>query len=49
MAPLWDDPLLRLPALAALVGGGAAVYGAAALALGAFSLADLRAGLRRRR
>jgi putative peptidoglycan lipid II flippase len=48
MAPLWDDPSLRLPALALLVGGGAAVYGAAALGFGAFALADLRAGLRRR-
>jgi putative peptidoglycan lipid II flippase len=48
-APLWDDPLWRLPALAALVAGGGAVYAAAALAFGAFTAADLREGLRRRR
>ncbi len=48
MAPLWDSPALRLPALAALIAGGMAVYAAAALALGGVAMADLRDGLRRR-
>ncbi|MEO0682041.1 MAG: lipid II flippase MurJ, partial [Pseudomonadota bacterium] len=40
-------PVWRYAALAALVGAGLASYGAAVLALGALTPADLRAALRR--
>ena len=43
----WRGP--QAGALAALVFGGMAVYGAAALAFGAVRVADLRGQLRRRR
>ncbi|KRW94595.1 murein biosynthesis integral membrane protein MurJ [Paracoccus sp. MKU1] len=44
-----EQPGTRYLALVALVLGGLAAYGAAALALGAFRPSDLRAGLRRQR
>ncbi|MEI4473158.1 murein biosynthesis integral membrane protein MurJ [Frigidibacter sp. MR17.24] len=48
----WLDAALHAPgtryaALAGLIGAGVAVYGAAAVALGAFRPSDLKAGLRR--
>jgi putative peptidoglycan lipid II flippase len=44
-----ETPKLRYLALAALVFGGIAAYGVAAVALGAIRPADLRAGFRRQR
>jgi putative peptidoglycan lipid II flippase len=49
LAPALDGPLhLRVAALAALVAGGLAVYGALALLLGAVRLGELKDRLRRR-
>jgi len=49
LAPMLAERHDRFLALALLVGGGAAVYGVAALALGAFRPGDLKAGMRRQR
>jgi len=49
LAPALDSAQWRIPALAALVLAGLASYAAAALALGAVSLPDLRTALRRGR
>ena len=49
LGPALQSPGHRYGALAALVFGGMAVYGAAALAFGAVRVADLRGQLRRRR
>ena len=46
-ADLFESGLARVPMLLALVVGGMAVYGGAARALGAFTLAELKGGLRR--
>jgi putative peptidoglycan lipid II flippase len=48
LAGWFRDGWLRFPALALLVGGGATLYAAVALGLGAVSAGDLRASLRRR-
>ena len=45
----WTADLARGPELAILVFGGAAIYFALSVLTGAFSLADLRAAVRRRR
>ncbi|MDF3608499.1 murein biosynthesis integral membrane protein MurJ [Paracoccus sp. DMF-8] len=47
--PVFQQPGLRYLALAGLVLGGMATYGAAAIALGAVRLSDLKSGLRRQR
>ncbi|MGR3435996.1 MAG: murein biosynthesis integral membrane protein MurJ [Shimia sp.] len=47
LAPALQTPGLRLAALAALVGGGIAAYGAAAHVCGAFRLSELKGSLRR--
>ncbi|MGM0584308.1 MAG: murein biosynthesis integral membrane protein MurJ [Pseudomonadota bacterium] len=47
LSPWLAQPGLRWAALAALVGGGLAIYSAAVLTLGGVRLADLRASLRR--
>jgi putative peptidoglycan lipid II flippase len=44
-APFWE----RIAALALLCGGGALIYGLAAIGLGAYRVAELKAQLRRRR
>jgi putative peptidoglycan lipid II flippase len=43
-APFWE----RIAALALLCGGGALIYGLAAIGLGAYRVAELKAQLRRR-
>ncbi len=48
LQPFFVRPGLRWLALAALVGGGGAIYGVAGLALGAFDAGTLLARLRRR-
>jgi putative peptidoglycan lipid II flippase len=47
VAASFESGLLRVPLLLALVGGGMGVYALAARALGAFTVAELKAGLRR--
>ena len=49
LGDMLETPSLRYLALAALVFGGIAAYGVAAVALGAIRPADLRAGFRRQR
>lgn len=47
VAPLFDSGLTRLPALLGLIVLGMTVYAVAARVMGAFTLAELKAGLRR--
>ena len=49
LGEMLETPSLRYLALAALVFGGIAAYGVAAVALGAIRPSDLRAGFRRQR
>ncbi len=47
MSGLWDDPVLRVPALAALVGAGMGAYALASILTGAFTRADLKSAVKR--